>query len=368
VTSDVLSQRALGRATLARQLPLERASMPAEQAIEHLVGMQAQAPNAPYVGLWTRLDGFRTEELADLMLQRRAVRTTLMRSTIHLVTARDCLALRPPIQAVCERSFAGSEFSKKLAGVDVDALLAAGRALLDERPRTRAELGPVLSERYPGVDADSLSYAVTYLLSLVQVTPRGVWGSAGPSAFTPAETWLGEAAAPASATPDDMVLRYFNAFGPASVMDAQAWSGLTQLREVVERLRPQLRVFRDENATELFDLPHAPRPDPHTPAAARFLPEYDNILLAHADRRRVMDDGRRLPLPPGNGGTMGTVLIDGIFLATWRITRQRDTAVLAVEPFTQLPPADRDALADEGARLLAFAATDCSTHDVQISR
>jgi hypothetical protein len=375
--AQVLGQRALNRALLERQLLLKRASMDPLQAIAHLAGMQAQAPNAPYVGLWSRLAGFRPAQLAELMTERAAVRTHLMRNTVHLVTAADCLAAKGLFRAGSARSFGSSPFARNVADVDLDALVDAGRALLAEGPRTRGELGRLLAARWPGRDPASLAYAVTYHVPTVQVPPRGIWGSAGPAAFTTTDAWLGGGPPPSCDGPDGLVLRYLAAFGPATVQDAATWSGLTGLREVAERLRPRLRAFRDADGRELLDLPDAPRPDPDTPAPPRFLPEYDNLLLSHADRARVIPGRRSVPLPPGAGGTCGTVLVDGFWRATWRITRGREggrgnggrengAAVLWVEPFMPLAPGQTAAMAEEGARLLAFAAADAGAQDVRV--
>lgn len=360
MSTQVLGVRDLSRATLDRQLLLRRVTKPTVEVIEHLVGMQAQAPNAAYVGLWTRLTDFDAEELARLMTAREVVRTSLMRATIHLVSAQDCVALRPVMQRALEQSWAGSPFVKNLVGVDIDELLELGGKLLAAQPMTRAELAPLLNERWPDRDPDSLVYANTFLTPLVQVPPRGVWGSTGPSAWTPVETWLGTAVG-TDPSADSVVLRYLAAFGPASTMDVQAWSGLTRLKEVVERLRPSLRVFRDEAGRELFDLPDAPRPDADTPAPPRFLPEYDNVLLSHADRTRVNPHKQRVTLFPGNGAVMGNLLVDGFYVATWKLTRD----ALVIEPFAPISKNDKTAVTEEAVRLLSFIAVDGETREVK---
>jgi hypothetical protein len=351
----VLSRRALNRALMERQLLLTREKRTASETIEHLVGMQAQIPSNPYLALWSRLEGFQPEELSHLIANRQAVRTSLMRATIHLVTARDCLALRPVMQPVLERTFASSAFARNIAGVDRAALLAAGRSLLEERPRTRAELRPLLAERWPGYDDDSLAAAIGFLLPVVQVTPRGLWGKSGQATLTTVETWL-DCPLESDATPDQAVLRYLAAFGPATVADIRIWSRLGGLRQVVERLRPRLITFRDERGRELFDLPDAPRPDPETPAPPRFLPEYDNIVLSHDDRSRIYDGGEWPMLQAGPRGQIGTLLVDGFVGGAWKMTRERDRAVLTIVPLTSMSQEARSAVADEGDRLLDLIA------------
>src|SRR5215213_3641075 len=338
----ILSPRALNRATLGRQMLLRREKLPALQAIEHLVGMQAQAPDPPYVGLWTRLEGFYPDELARLILDRRAVRVALMRNTVHLVSARDCLALRSLVQPVIDRGLHANRAG--VEGVDLEALSAAGRALLEERPRTARELGVLLQERWPERDPASLARAIRHLVPLVQVPPRGVWGKSGPAAHTTAEAWLGR---PIDRDPslEEMVLRYLGAFGPASVKDVQTWSGLTRLGEVVERLRPRLLSLRDEYGGDLFDLPDVPRPDPDAPSPPRFLPEFDNMILSHADRTRVIADEHRKAIASRNGMVPATVLVDGFVRGTWKTERFRSRATLVITPFEPLAKEDRDALA-----------------------
>jgi hypothetical protein len=352
---DRLSRRAVGRATLARQLLLERACLPVPRALEHLVGLQAQAPDAPYVGLWSRLAGFDAAGLARALTERDAVRVRLMRATVHLVTADDCAVLRPWVQPVLDRAFAGQAFARQLAGVDIGEVISAAAALLAQTPMTGAELRRALASGWPGRDPAALGYAVTYLLPVVQVPPRGIWGSRGPARWATAESWLGRRL-DQRPDPGQLFVRYLAAFGPATVQDAQTWSGLTKLAEVAGRLGPALRRFRDEDGRELLDLPDAPRPGPDIPAPPRFLPEYDNVLLSHADRARIVPGNRPIPLPPGNGGTRGTLLVDGMFQGTWEITRSGPRATLAVETFAPLPGPDVGAVTDEGLALLAFAA------------
>lgn len=352
----MLTDRELGRATLARQLLLERAALPAAEAIERLVGLQAQTPLAPYVGLWSRLAGFHATELAGLVESRAAVRGSFMRATVHLMTARDALAVRPVVQTVLERGFL-AHFGKVAAGLDLAAVAAHAAAILAEQPLTRGRLGEALAERWPDVDPSTLGYAASYLVPLVQVPPRGLWGRTGPATLTTLESWL-DSPLGTDPAPDRLVLRYLAAFGPASVRDVAVWSGLAGIREVVDRLRPGLRVFRSASGTELFDVPDGVRPGGDVPAPPRFLPEYDNVLLSHADRARVIPDGRRVPLPPGNGAVVGTVLVDGVWSATWRTERAGDAATLVVEPFARLQPRQVEEVTAEGLRLLAFTGPD----------
>jgi hypothetical protein len=363
----VLSRRALNRATLGRQLLLQRQRTSAAETIERLLGMQAQVPNNPYVGLWSRLDAFDPMELSSLLVDRLAVRTVLMRGTLHLVTARDCVALRPAIEPVLERMLmVGSPYGKQLKGLDIEAVLEAGRVLLDEKPRTSVELRGLLHVRWPEYDAASLAYAVQYLLPLVQVPPRALWGKSGRPIWATAAAWLGQPVPtePETGT-DEMILRYLVGYGPATVMDVQAWCGRTRLREAMERLRPQLCTFRDEHGKELFDVPDGLLPDPETPAPPRFMPEYDNALLGYADRRRVVEDATR-KLTFLENGYASTVLVDGLVRAVWKLTVQRRAATLAVEPLASLSGEDRAAVAEEGARLLRFMAPGATSQTVRL--
>lgn len=361
---EVLSQRVLNRALLARQLLLERAELFASAAIEHLVGMQAQEPLQPYTGLWSRLVGFQPAELAELLTNRAVVRSPLMRTTVHLVSARDSLTLYPLMRPVLVRTLKSTPFGKATADLDPEPLEQAGRELLEERPRTIAELGKLLHEQWPDYTGKDLAYNVHYLLPLVQIPPRGVWGQKLQATWTTIESWVGQ---PLDHEPsvDEIVLRYLAAYGPAATSDIRTWSRLTELQEVVERLRPRLRTFRDERGRELFDVPEGLLPDPETPAPPRFLPEYDNALLSHADRTRIGSDEHGKLLMSGAGIGPNTFLLDGFVRGTWRIVQGGSTATLLLGPLEPLSGQERTALEEEGRRMLAFAATDAATHDVR---
>ncbi|WP_242908967.1 winged helix DNA-binding domain-containing protein [Actinomadura terrae] len=363
MTTEVLGRRALNRALLARQLLLDRHAMPALDAIEHLVGMQSQAPNPPYVGLWSRLEDFDFGELSALMTERRAARIVLMRGTLHLVSARDARALRPLTQVLLD-NYLKSPRAVPLREVDLAPVVALARTLLEEAPRSDKELRTLLAERWPDLDIDTLVWAVRCSLPLVQVPPRGVWGASGLARHTTLEAWLGEPHPEPSV--DEMVLRYLGAFGPASVQDVQQWSGLTRLGEVVERLLPKLRAFQDGNGRTLYDLPEAPRPDPETPAPVRFVPDFDNLLLSHADRARVITEEHRKRVFTVNGIIRATFLVDGFVHGMWKMERKRGAATLRLAPFTPVPEPARAALAEEADRLLAAAHPDAATRTVEL--
>jgi hypothetical protein len=370
----VLSRRALNRALLARQFLLERVDLPIEAAVEHLVALQAQEPWDPYYQLWSRLRGFDPFELARLLEERRVVRaTSMLRTTIHLLTADDWLALRPVLPVVSDRGFAtGSPFGRQLAGLDIDEVLAAGREALAERPLTASQLRAILGERWPDRDATSLAYAVRYLVPLVQTTPRAVWGKRGQPVLATAGLWLGRDVGTAN-DPTDLILRYLRAFGPASVMDVQAWSWLTKLTPYIEALRPGLRTFRDENGKELFDVPDGVLPDADTPAPPRFLPTYDNVVLGHKDRSRIIGDPKQ-DLMDGKAQwdevfARGSILVDGFVSAGWRLEREDKggAATVVVLPVRRqtLTPTERAAIEAEARALLQMGAPDAARHDVR---
>lgn len=411
----MLTTRALNRATLARQLLLRRHPLTPEQAVNQLAGLQAQAPLAPYGGLHARISPFTPTALSTLLSERSVVRAHLMRQTVHMVTAQDYVDFRPLFAHMGARSIT-SYFAKDLAGADIAEVATAARALLKGRTLTRTALGRHLAERWPDAAPNALAYTATSQLAIVQTPPRGLWGKTGQVTLALAEDWLAQATpspaapapaghpapapvglsapapvglsapapaaqpapapagqpAPAPSAPsprrpvERLLLRYLAAFGPATVADAQTWSGLTRLREVADDLAGSLMKLRGEDGAELLDLPDAPRPDLDVPAPPRFLPEYDNLLLSHADRTRVIPHGKPVPLPPGNGCAQGTLLVDGVWDATWIIARDKDSARLTITPFRSLKPQEKAAIEAQAGDLLAFVAPG-TAHDIRFA-
>ncbi len=351
----VLSDRQLNRALLARQSLLERTREPALETIGRLVGMQAQAPLAPYVALWSRLVSFDPGELGGLLESRAVVRANgLMRGTIHLVTADDAIEINALRQPYALGEFRRTSFSKALPGIPIEEVAQIGRRLLEERPLSLAKLAPMLAERFPGADPVSLSYVVRILLPTVQLPPRGVWGKSAPPTLALCEDWLGRPL-PASVDPAPIVLRYLAAFGPASAADVRAWSRFSGMREVLDGLRPRLRTFRDAMGRELFDVEDGQLPDPEIPAPVRFFPEYDNVFFAHDPRTRIIPAGYEphLAVPPTSGATAGTFTVDGFLAGRWRLARARNPRLMLWMPANPSAPVE-DEVRAEAEGLLRF--------------
>lgn len=365
MSKRALTRAELNRATLARQFLLERADLPVASVLEHLTGLQAQTTDTWYTGLWSRLMGFDPIEVSAMLERRELVRIALMRSTIHLVTAGDALRLRPVLQPAVERPMGGRERAA-LRTRGYDDVAEAGRRLLATEPLTNAELGARLALRWPDEAPENLVMAVRVGVPLVQVTPRGRWGRAGAAKHAPLESWLGRPLEP-GATIEQLVCRYLSAFGPATPADMQTWSGLTRLAPVFERLRPELAIFHDADGRELFDLPDAPRPDGAQPAPARYLYDFDNLLLSHADRSRFLSDDRRAwMLSVTQRFSYGSLLVDGTVAGVWRIERGRSRSVLTIKLADDVAAADRREVTEEGERLLALWRPG-EDHDIRLS-
>ncbi|UCM91055.1 winged helix DNA-binding domain-containing protein [Streptomyces marincola] len=358
--TTVLGTRALNRATLARQLLLQRAALPAADAVAHLGGLQAQEPQEPFTGLWSRLRAFDPAELSDLLVRREVVRVHLMRRTVHLVTAADALAWRARHDAMLRQRTLAT-YRRELAGVDLGELAAAGREVLaDGEPRSMAELARALAPRWPEPGPRPLGeILVAALLPVVQLPPRGLWRTKAGVRNVLLSTWLGREIDPLPQDATDpvgraMARRYLAAYGPAASADLRAWCGLAGLPAAVAALRDELVGFRDERGRELLDLPDAPRPDPDTPAPVRFLPAFDNAVLGYHDRGRIIDDAHRSLSVAGER----VVLVDGRVAATWRAA----AGTVTVTPLRALTRPERAEVTEEGRALASFLSDGESDH------
>ncbi|MFE4689371.1 winged helix DNA-binding domain-containing protein [Streptomyces sp. NPDC056749] len=356
----VLGPRALNRATLARQHLLERTTAPVEEVVAHLCGLQAQEPQEPFTGLWSRLYAFTPDRLDRALTERHVVRTHLMRRTVHLVTADDALAWRARHDAMLRQRVLAT-YRHELAGIDLDELGAAGWAVMaDRRPRTMAELVDAVQDRWPGPPRRALGeLLVAALVPIVQLPPRGLWRTKSGVRNLPLATWLGRDVTPLPGSDEDrevhagddpvgqqLVRRYLAAHGPAATADIRAWSGVAGLPAAVRALRDELVTFRDERGRVLLDLPDAPRPSPDTPAPVRFLPAFDNAILGYQDRSRIIDDAH-LGLSVAG---LRAVLVDGRVAATWTTDDRR----LLVTPLRSLSAPEREAVREEGHDLATF--------------
>jgi hypothetical protein len=316
---------------------------------------------------------------------RLAVRATFLRGTLHIVSSADFVALRPALRPVLEASMRSILAQRSLgAALDLDALSAFARTKL---PATFDDLRPLLSKKFPKIDERALGYAVRMSLPLVQVPSDDPWSFPSAPTFADADAWLSRlSAASGSASParsrsasgsgaasgslDATVLlvrRYLAAFGPATVRDAQRWSGLPDLKAAFEHLRPSLVTFRDDRKRELFDLPDSPRPPEATPSPVRFVPDFDNLVLGHDDRRRIISDEHRPHLTTKNLQVNATFLVDGFAAGTWKVTRTKPQATLTLSPFGKLPRAARASLEEEGESLLTFAEPDAPRRSIEVS-
>ncbi|PXX64102.1 winged helix DNA-binding protein [Nocardia tenerifensis] len=345
-----LSLRELNRTLLVRQMLAQRVAMTPLDLVRHLVAVQGQEPNWPYVGLWTRLTDFAHDDLAALLRERKLVRSTMIRRTVHLADAHDFRWLRPTVRPVVHAALQAPYFRDEIEGIDLDELAAAGREALSGRIMSRADLGQLLGERFPDRHTRRLAESVEQLVPIVHSPVTGAWGKWRNRSVTVAlaEEWIGEP----MAAPDEetLILRYLAAFGPATVADMQAWAGVTRLAEVVDEMRTRLRVFTDDQHRVLFDLPEAPLADPNLPVPVRFLPAFDNALLGHKDRRRIISDEDRRRIAKEASGGVPMYLVDGFVHGRWSL----DDTTIRVTPWHPLSATDAEELRTEAERLLAF--------------
>lgn len=364
MSSDLLTTRQLNRALLARQMLLSREKTSVVTAVERLVGMQAQLARPPFVGLWTRLAGFQRGDLLAALQERQVVRATAMRGTIHLMSAADFVGLRGAIQPALSRGMQAI-LRDRTKNLDLGALESEARAFFGGSPATFDALRTHFKTKNPEADERAMAYAIRNLLPLVQVPTDAAWGFPAAADFALAETWLGTRVPTEPAPAHELVRRYLAAFGPATPGDAQAWSGLQGLRAVFEELRPTLVTFRDVRKRELFDLPEAPRPEEDAEAPVLFVPEFDNLVLAHDDRTRVISDEHRPRVTLKNLQVLATFLVDGFVAGTWKVERKRKAAALILEPFGKLDRKTVKALEAEGDALLRFVEEEAETREVR---
>jgi hypothetical protein len=360
--TDVLSRAALNRATLARQMLLRRVRLSPMQAVRRLLGLQAQGPNAPYLALLARIEGFELARLTRLLEQGAVVRVAAMRSTLHLLPACDAGELRALLQPVMSRELNASR-GRLLQGLDMDEVVAHGIDVLAREALTHGELGRALCKRWPERDADALAAALRNLLPLTHLPPAGTWDSHAHAKLAVAA--FGTPARNEVVALKALVQRYLAAFGPARPADMSTWSGLSGLGPVFDDLRPQLKVLADEHGNELFDLPRAPRPPAGTAAPPRLLGEWDNLLLAHANRTRILSSEARARVFTANGIVRRTALLDGFVAGTWDVERDRLRACLTITLFRRLPRDARGGLTEEAARVL-LATAPGRRHEIRI--
>jgi len=367
--ASALTIRELNRATLARQLLLERETRSPEDALERLGGIQAQLPQPPFAGLWSRLTAFEADDLRQAYAKREVVRATWIRGTLHTVTARDFLRFRAALQPMLSAGWEG--IARRRRGstpLDFTAVLAAVTDFLAGGPRTFAEISAFLASRCPEVDVGTMRYAARMHLPMAQVPGDERWSFPGNPRFTLATEWLGRPIGPSGAGDiEELVMRYLGAFGPGTPADMQTWSGMTGLAEAFERLRDRLVSYGGKRGAELFDMPGVPLPGADIAAPVRFLPEFDNLLLAHRDRKRVIADEHRKAVYLPALRVAATVLVDGFVAATWSVERTKGGATLSVRPFEELSDGDRRAVTAEAERLLGFIEPEARTRVARVA-
>lgn len=361
----ILTKRELNRALLERQMLLRRERRPVLEVIHRLIAMQAQQPRPPFIGLWTRIDGFTASELATLLRERQVVRVTHLRGTLHLLTAADYLALRGAMQPVLTGGMQAI-LKQRGAVLDVEAVVKAAAGHFGKRPQTFEDLRTRLMEQFPGVDERAMGYAARMQLPLCMVPDDTQFAYGADTNFALASQWLGRPVPDAGGL-ENLLLRYLAAFGPSSVNDAQCWSGLPKLKPAFEALRSKLVVYKDENGKELFDVPGAPLPAAEVPAPVRFLPGFDNAILAHQDRSRIIADEHRPLVTTKNLQVQPTVLVDGFVAATWDVTLRKTAVTVAVKAFSPLPAKVKKAIEGEAAGLVKFLAGETPRCEVTFS-
>jgi hypothetical protein len=363
MTERVLTLRELNRATLARQFLLKRTDRSPLEVIRWLVALQGQVSNAPYIGLWTRLQAFRRADLVGLLENKQVLRASSLRGTLHIIAADDYLQFHSLLKPALTRNL--YLFAQRTEGFDLERFIAEMQAYIREQPRTAVELRAKMEELYPGMGKQQIADSVRMHMALIQILPAGTWGFTGKPAHVEASMWLERPFSNADSVLSQLIRRYLAAFGPASVKDMQQWSGITGIRPAIEALRPELLTFRDEQGRELFDLPDAPRPSADTPVPVRFLPEFENLLFSYEERGRIVDRAYFPAIFTQNGQNCATFLVDGFVAGSWKIERGPTSATLAIYPFNPLPSNVQATLQAEGERLMRWVLDGADMFDIR---
>lgn len=356
MTLRTLTRRELNRTLLQRQLLLERAQATPLEAIKHLVGLQAQVPYPPYIGLWTRLAQFERDALSKLIKERQVVRAPMMRFTMHDITATDYLRFRKTLEPALVRSFKAFN-GKRVEGIEFDHLIAATIDFIKDEPKSTGEQKAMLQALDPETDEYAKVNGVRTYLPIVMVPPGGLWGSGSQGGYTTAESWLGQ---PIDQTEyiTELWQRYLAAYGPASIMDFQFWTGLVRLQKPLKQQAEALGLlqYQHSNGRILYDLPDAEIVEREAPAPVRFMPDYDNLIIGHKDRTHIIADEDYNKVFLSAARVSATILIDGFVAGTWKIESKKGHATLNISPFRNINADDQRALLEEGERLVRFVA------------
>jgi hypothetical protein len=327
--------------------------------VGRLVGMQGQEPKHPYVGLWSRIADFDEGELDRAVAARDVVRATMFRGTLHLVTAADYVRFRMTVAPALEAGL--KVLRDRAAGLEPAKVVAAAEQLLARQPLTFTEVRDALQQQFPQVNERALGFCTRMLVPLVMYPADVRWSWTANSKFTPAEAWIGRKLHP-QAEPKELVIRYLQAFGPATPADFQTWSGLQKAKPLFDEL--DLETFKDDAGKTLYDVPDAPRPDPDVPAPARFLPEFDNLLLSHAKRERIIADEHKPAVFTKNLRVKATYTVDGLVAGLWTSEKKRGVATLTLTPFGRTPRQAKAELEREGSALIRFLEPDATSYDL----
>lgn len=352
-----LDDRDLNRALLARQMLLDRQGVSVSEAIERLDGLQAQEARPPFIALWSRLKGFRREDLLKALADRSVVKATFARGTLHLVSAADYLAFRTTHARVLEAAML-PEMKAMAEVVPVADLITAAHRVLTDGAATFAELRAMLAERWPDLNERHMGYAVRLNLPLVATPDDSPWGGKAGAAFALADLWLRKAPTEAEDL-EGIVRRYLAAFGPATVADIQTFTGFKGLKGVVEGM--DLATFHNAAGKTLYDVKDGLFADAGTSSPVRFLADFDGVMLAHADRARIISEENRKRLGNKNLRVPAVFLVDGFAAGSWSLAATKTKATLTATPFEALTKSAKDALSTEGEALLRFVAPEAKT-------